>query len=99
MTIPFLPLLAFLGGFLFGFMLRRLLRNVSRNKVRRSSRNIGSPDRLLRLLIAVGLFAWAAFSSWSPTLLFFSGFTLFEATNKWCALYAAMGKNTCPLDS
>ena len=36
-------------------------------------------------------------TTWSPILIFFSGFALFEAIFSWCGFYAAMGKNTCPV--
>jgi len=98
MTFPafLIPLLGFIGGIVAGSAIRSLLRRLPAATTARSHRNIGLSDRLLRFAIAVGLFVWAALSDWSPLLLFFSGFTLYEALQKWCALYAAMGKNTCP---
>jgi hypothetical protein len=53
---------------------------------------------LLRLAIGVGLFLWAITTTWSPILIFFSGFALFEALFSWCGFYAALGKNTCPVE-
>lgn len=98
MTFPpfLIPLMAFIGGIVAGSAIRRLLRWMPAVATAKSHRNIGLSDRLLRFTIAVGLFIWAALSDWSPLLLFFAGFTLYEALQKWCALYAAIGKNTCP---
>lgn len=60
-------------------------------------RNIGTPDRLLRLTISILLFiaAWY-FASW--ILLAFALFTLYEAVAGWCLFYQLIGKNTCHLD-
>lgn len=59
-------------------------------------KNIGTPDRLIRLSIASILFIYAYVqSSW---LAFgFGLFTLFEALFSWCILYQILGKNSCPL--
>ena len=61
-------------------------------------KNIGKSDRLLRAAIGVGLLLWAITTTWSPILIFFSGFTIFEAVFSWCGFYAALGKNTCPVE-
>jgi hypothetical protein len=60
-------------------------------------KNIGTPDRLLRLAIAIVLlfFAWYS-SSW--LLLAASLFTFYEAFAGWCVLYQLLGKNSCPLE-
>jgi Na+-transporting NADH:ubiquinone oxidoreductase subunit NqrB len=47
--------------------------------------------------IGIALLVWAITTSWNPLLIFFSGFLFFEALFSWCGLYAALGKNTCPL--
>ncbi len=84
--------LAFTVGFAYRFILKKFAKNTSRGP----RKNIGATDRLIRLAIALGLFALAITTSWSPILLFFSGVALFEAIFSWCGLYAALGKNTCP---
>jgi hypothetical protein len=86
----------FLAG-IVGLVYRTVLKKFAKHSVRGAARNIGKPDRLLRLAISVGLLLWAITTTWSPTLLFFSGFALFEAVFSWCGFYAAIGKNTCPL--
>lgn len=88
----------FILAFAFGFIYRLILRKMAQGVVRKSHKNIGMYDRLLRLAIAVGLLIWAITTSWSPILLFFSGFVFFEAIFSWCGLYAALGKSTCPLE-
>jgi hypothetical protein len=81
-----------------GLVYRTILKRVARNSPRGVAKNIGKPDRLLRLAIGVGLFLWAITTTWSPILIFFSGFALFEALFSWCGFYAALGKNTCPVE-
>lgn len=86
-------LLATIVGFVYRFILKR----VAKGTVRGVQKNIGTSDRLLRLTIGVGLLLWAITTTWSPLLIFFSGFALFEAVFSWCGFYAALGKNTCPV--
>ncbi|PIR45804.1 MAG: hypothetical protein COV08_03115 [Candidatus Vogelbacteria bacterium CG10_big_fil_rev_8_21_14_0_10_49_38] len=84
-------------AFITGFIYRAILKKFAKNSPRGVARNIGKPDRLLRLAIGAGLLLWAITTSWSPILIFFSGFAFFEAIFSWCGFYAAMGKNTCPI--
>ena len=60
-------------------------------------KNIGTSDRLLRLLFACLLltFAWWQ-ESWIA--LAFGLFTLYEALASWCILYHFLGKSSCPID-
>ncbi|MBM3281711.1 MAG: DUF2892 domain-containing protein [Candidatus Harrisonbacteria bacterium] len=80
-----------------GLLYRAILKKFAKKSVRGATHNIGKADRLLRLAIGAGLLLWAITTSWSPILLFFSGFALFEALFSWCGFYAAIGKNTCPV--
>jgi len=84
-------------SFIFGFVYRYILKHVAKSKVRQAHKNIGKNDRLLRLVIGLGLLLWAITTTWSPILIFLSGFALFEAIFSWCGLYAALGKNSCPI--
>ncbi len=93
-------------SFMFGFAYQTLLRFVARGFTKKSNimwknrariQNIGKRDRLLRAGIGICLFVYAIMTTWSPTLLFFSGFCFFEAIFSWCGFYAALGKNTCPI--
>jgi len=93
-------LLAGIVGFVLRFVIKKFglskaLPSVALAKDGGATHNIGKADRLLRLAIGVGLLLWAITTSWSPILLFFSGFALFEAIFSWCGFYAAIGKNTC----
>lgn len=97
----------YLLAFLFGFILKFIMRKFRRNRglpFEASAKNggvvqnIGKPDRLLRFAIGVGLLIWAITTTWSPILIFFSGFAFFEAIFSWCGFYAAIGKNTCPVE-
>jgi hypothetical protein len=91
-------LVMFLLSFAFGLAYRKIIRKVAKTKVKKVKRNIGQKDRLLRISISVLAFVLAITTSWSPILLFVSGFALFEAISGWCAFYSAVGKNTCPID-
>jgi len=83
-------------AFIFGFIYRALLKKLARNTPRGATRNIGKYDRLVRVVIGVAFLLIAITTTWSPWLLFFSGFAFFEAIFSWCGLYAALGKSTCP---
>lgn len=78
-----------------GLIYRTILRRLVKSSPRSAHKNIGKGDRLLRLAIGVGLLFWAMLTTWSPIIIFFSGFALFEAIFSWCGFYAAIGKNTC----
>ncbi len=93
--ILILYVLATAFGFAYRFLLKKLAKQSS---VRKASRNIGTPDRLLRLLIGIGLLVLAITTTWSPILIFFSGFALFESFFSWCGFYAAIGRSTCPIE-
>lgn len=101
-TLLFYQVISVLGflaiGFAIGFLYRAILKAVAKQRVRQISKNIGTADRWTRALVGGGLFVWAAFAGWSPILLIGSGFCFFEAIFSWCGLYAAIGKNTCPIE-
>ena len=86
-------------AFLVGFMYRQILRKVSIKPLGEVRKNIGKIDRSARFAIGLGLLLWAVTTTWSPILIFFSGFAFFEALAGWCILYAALGRNTCPTNS
>ncbi len=60
------------------------------------ARNLGFWDRALRLVLGLGLLV-AAIHYWSLLMFLGAGFLLYEAVAKWCPLYAALGRNTCPI--
>ena len=82
---------------LFGLVYRFALKRFAKNTVRGTNKNIGTADRLIRFVIGVILLVWAITTTWSLILIFLSGFAIFEAIFSWCGLYAALGKNTCPV--
>ena len=88
----------YLLAVIFGFAYRAVLRRVARGTPRALGQNIGKPDRLLRFSLGVGLLVLAITTTWSPLLLFFSGFCFFEAAFSWCGFYAALGRSTCPIE-
>lgn len=87
-----------IAAFIFGFTYRFALKKFARGTGRARPRNIGMRDRLLRAGLGALLLVIAITTSWSPWLLFFSGFCFFEAIFSWCGFYAALGKSTCPID-
>lgn len=89
-------LVMYILAFLFGFIYRWLLKTFAAGTVRGVRSNIGKYDKAIRYALWLGLLIWAITTTWSPWLLFFSGFALFEAIFSWCGLYAALGRNTCP---
>lgn len=88
----------YLLAIIFGFAYRALLKRLARGTVRGAGQNIGKPDRLLRFGLGVTLLLWAITTTWSPILLFLSGFCFFEAAFSWCGFYAALGRTTCPIE-
>jgi uncharacterized membrane protein YesL len=87
----------YLVAFLFGFLYRFLMKKFAKNSPRSVVKNINKYDRILRLLLGIGLLVLSLLTSWSPILVFFSGFCIFEAVFSWCGFYAAIGRNTCPV--
>ncbi len=59
-------------------------------------KNIGTPDRIVRLGIAIALFVYA-YVQWSWIALALGIFTLLESFMSWCIFYQLIGRNTCPL--
>jgi len=85
-------------AFIVGFIYRATLRIFAGNKTHGVRKNIGKNDRIIRIGIGAALLLIAITTTWSPWLIFFSGFAFFEAIFGWCGLYAALGKNTCPIN-
>lgn len=81
-----------------GLIYRAILKRLAKGTVRGVHKNISKWDRLIRFAIGAGLLLWAITTTWNPILIFFSGFALFEAVFSWCGFYAAMGKNSCPIN-
>ena len=82
-------------AFIFGFIYRLALKYFGKNRAFGRPVNMNTTDRVLRAVIGVVLLVWAMTTTWSPVLLFFAGFTFFEAIFSWCAFNAAIGRNTC----
>jgi len=93
-----LILTMFVLAFVFGFIYRGLLKKFPRKTTQGASKNIGTTDRWVRAAIGTLLLLVAITTTWSPWLLFFSGFAFFGALFSWCGIYAAFGKNTCPVN-
>lgn len=85
----------YLAAIIVGLIYRAILRHFAKGTARGAAKNIGKADRLLRLWLGIALLLWAMLTTWSPLLIFLSGFATFEAVFSWCGLYVALGKNTC----
>lgn len=92
-----LILILYVIAFIVGFIYRAILKKIAKTENRKLHKNIGKSDRIIRFAIAIVLLVWAITTTWSPLLIFLSGFALFEALFSWCGIYAALGKNTCPI--
>lgn len=93
-----LIVIMYILAFIVGFIYRLILKKYVRSSPRGIAKNIGKSDRLIRFAIGVGLLLFAMLTTWNPIIIFFSGLAIFEALFSWCGLYAAMGKNTCPME-
>jgi hypothetical protein len=87
-----------LAGALLAYSYRQLLKAVGRkrNSRQKAQKNIGLPDRILRVVIAVVLLVGGVVLG-QPILFLVSGFVFYEAVASWCVLYSALGHNTCPM--
>jgi hypothetical protein len=65
--------------------------------------NIGARDRMIRLgigiiFLAAGIYVTYRINVWAGALVVLLGaFSVLEAVYGWCAVYALLGKNTCPI--
>jgi hypothetical protein len=91
--IVIMYILAFITGFILKFLMKKFKKHPSTG----SGRNVGKSGRLLRATLGVALLLWAITTTWSPILIFFSGFAFFESIFSWCAFNQLMGKNTCDI--
>src|SRR3989338_10421615 len=58
--------------------------------------NIGTKDRIARLLIGVVLISLALINK--STFMALAGlFSIYEALSSWCVFYQLLGRNTCPI--
>lgn len=60
-------------------------------------KNMGKTDRIVRLILALLLFGYAA---WKPSwiALAFGVFVLIEYFCSWCIIYQLIGKSSCPIN-
>lgn len=74
------------------------MENTPKKTIKIFSKNINKRDRIIRLVIGLGLLALAYKMNWNPLVIFLAAFCIFEATFSWCGYYALIGKNTCPVE-
>lgn len=58
--------------------------------------NIGTSDRLLRLVLGIGLVAFGFYARrWLPVAGIIGGILIGTSTIKWCPAYVPFGLTTC----
>jgi len=57
--------------------------------------NVGTPDRIVRLVVGLGLVGWAALGG-GPVWAYVGIVPILTATFRICPLYSLVGINTCP---
>jgi len=64
------------------------------------ARNVGSADKTIRIVIALGLFSLFFLLEGNLRYLSLIGIIpLVTSVISWCPLYALFGLNTCPLEN
>lgn len=91
-------LVLYIVSFIFGLLYRFILKRFSNNRNRILNKNIGSNDRIIRFILGIILLLLAILTTWNPILIFLSGLCIFESFFSWCALYASLGKSSCPIE-
>jgi hypothetical protein len=64
-------------------------------------KNIGTADRIIRLILALILFIVAIFMPlmvFKVVFILIGLFCIYEALFSWCLFYKLIGRNTCPLE-
>ena len=64
-------------------------------------KNIGTIDRVVRVLIGIACLVGAYFLAvilFKVILLLLGIFAIYEALAGWCAFYMLIGRNTCPIE-
>ncbi|HTK33450.1 MAG TPA: DUF2892 domain-containing protein [Candidatus Paceibacterota bacterium] len=64
-------------------------------------KNIGTTDRIIRIILGLVLCGSAFFVSSivvQIVLVVLGIFSIYEALVGWCALYALIGRTTCPIE-
>lgn len=81
----------YLLAVIVGLIYRAILKRFAKGTVGGLNKNIGKWDRLIRFAIGAGLLLWAITTTWSPILIFISGFLVFDAVFNWLALRKSKG--------
>ena len=89
-----LYVLAFIIGFVYRFIARKFAKSANG----KMTKNINKKGRLIRAGLGIILLLIAMLTTWSPIMIFISGFCIFESLFSWCGFYAAIGKNTCNVE-
>ncbi len=73
----------------------RYLMGKGARKKAAGAKNIGIADRAARAVIGIVLLVVGLYG-WNPIVFILAGFMFYQALSRWCILYAAAGRNTCP---
>lgn len=82
-------------GFALGYLIRLVMPHIASPQQARPH-NLSLQDRLVRFSSGIALLVFGVYFS-SSLLLLFAGFSFFEATARWCVVFALLGKSSCPL--
>jgi hypothetical protein len=77
---------------------RAIMMHIAKKNIHGAAKNIGKNDRRIRYILGLAALIAAIILDWNPILLFIAGFNFFQAVFSWCGFYAAIGKNTCPIE-
>ncbi|MEY2664751.1 MAG: hypothetical protein RIT04_559 [Candidatus Parcubacteria bacterium] len=64
-------------------------------------KNIGTFDRVVRIIIGIACIVGSYFVATlliKVVLIALGVFSIYEALVGWCAFYALIGRNTCPIE-
>jgi len=94
---PYAFIASLLLNLAFWFVTLKAVKSLSSREFKpRLVRNLGWPDRIGRLILGLTLIVLSV-HLWSLIIFMLGGFVLYESLAGWCALYAALGKRTCPI--
>lgn len=72
-------IIVYILSFVFAFLFKFAMKKLASKKIQRLAKNIGVKDRLIRAIFGFLFLFLAITTSWSPILIFVSGFLFFEA--------------------
>ncbi len=100
--VIFVFILSGIFGFLYKYLLKvfmlKVYKDLPKSDPTIARKNIGLIDRIIRAVLGLGLLYLAISTTWGFIIIFVSGLLIFEALFSWCAFYALIERNTCPIE-